>query len=242
MPRILTTAALVLLSLCCAAEERPLRFSITESGVMPLVEIRDGKAVGGILYDLPMRLADKLGRQAELLVMPRLRVHRALVHNEIDVRCYVNQAWLNDPYPGYLWSVPFMVQRDLLVSRDPEPVTPQALPRQAIGTVLGFHYPTLGPLFMAGTLRRNDARTQGLVLNKLAAGRYDYAISNELALYWHNRDRDAASRLHGVHELSSDPAACLIRNAPDVPTEALLRAMLEMQRDGEFEAILQRYR
>lgn len=242
MPRTLTTVALALLSICCAAEQRPLRFSITESGVMPLVEIRDGEAVGGILHDLPMRLADKLGRRAELLVMPRLRVHRALLNNEIDVRCYVNPAWLSDTYPGYLWSVPFMVQRDLLVSRSPEPVTPETLPRQSIGTVLGFHYPTLYPRLVAGTLRRNDARTQGLVLNKLAAGRYDYAISNELALHWHNRHRDAASRLHDVHELSSDPAACLVRNAPDVPTEALLRALLEMQRDGEFEAILQRYR
>lgn len=238
----LCAAALALLSLCCVAEERPIRFSITESGVMPLVEIRNGKAVGGILYDLPMRLAEKIGRHAELLVLPRLRVQRALLHDEIDVRCYVNPAWLSETYPEYVWSIPFMVQRDLLVGRNPKPVSPEQLPRQPIGTVLGFYYPTLHPLFMTGKLLRDDGRTQGLVLNKLAAGRYDYAISNELALHWYNRHSDEAEKLYEVHELASDLAACLVRDAPDVPTEQLLRAMVQMKEDGEFDAILQRYR
>lgn len=240
-PRV-CAAVLALLSLCCTAQERPIRFSITESGVMPLVDIRNGEAVGGILYDLPMRLAEKIGRRAELLVLPRLRVQRALLHNEIDVRCYVNPAWLSETYPEYVWSIPFMVQRDLLVGRTPTPVSPETLPRQSIGTVLGFYYPTLHPLFMAGKLLRDDGRTQGLVLTKLAAGRYDYAISNELALHWYNRHSDEAEKLYEVHELASDLAACLVRDAPDVPTQQLLRAMVQMKQDGEFDAILQRYR
>ncbi|SDH32031.1 polar amino acid transport system substrate-binding protein [Pseudomonas flavescens] len=238
----LCAALLALFSLCCIAEERPIRFSITESGVMPLVDIRHGEAVGGILHDLPMRLAAKIGRPAQLLVMPRLRVQRALLHNEIDVRCYVNPGWLSEDYPGYLWSIPFMMQRDLLVGRSPRPTSPDELPRQSIGTVLGFSYPTLHTLFMTGKLLRNDGRTQGLVLSKLAAGRYEYAISNELALHWYNRQSDDAHTLYEVHELARDMAACLVRDAPDVPTMQLLRAMEEMERDGEFTAILQRYR
>lgn len=242
MSPALFAVALALLSLCCVAEERPLRFSITESGVMPLVDIRDGQAVGGILYDLPMRLAEKVGRRADLQVLPRLRVKRALLHNEIDVRCYVNPAWLSDTYPDYVWSIPFVVQRDLIVSRRAQPVTLDELPRQSIGTVLGFYYPTLHPLFMAGDLLRDDARTQGLVMDKLAAGRYDYAVSNELALHWHNRHSDDAHQLYEAHELASDLASCMVRNAPDVPTKELLHAMEQMKRDGEFDAILQRYR
>ncbi|UCJ19146.1 ABC transporter substrate-binding protein [Pseudomonas sp. MM211] len=238
----LCAAVLALLSFCCIAEERPIRFSITESGVMPLVDIRDGKAVAGILYDLHMRLAEKLGRRAEMLVLPRLRVQRALLHKEVDVRCYVNPAWLSEAYPEYVWSIPFMVQRDLLVGRSPQPVNPEKLPKQSIGTVLGFYYPTLHPLFMSGKLLRDDGRTQGLVLTKLAAGRYDYAISNELALQWYNRHNDETQKLYEVHELASDLAACLVRDEPDVPTMQLLRAMVQMKQDGEFDAILKRYR
>src|SRR5690349_1591457 len=88
----------------CMAEERGLRFSITESGVMPMVLIRNGAAVDGILHDLAIRLAEKVDRRADLLVMPRMRVHRALLSGEIDVRCYVNPAWLDKPYSGYAWS------------------------------------------------------------------------------------------------------------------------------------------
>ena len=226
----------------CMAEERGLRFSITESGVMPMVLIRNGAAVDGILHDLAIRLAEKVDRRADLLVMPRMRVHRALLSGEIDVRCYVNPAWLDKPYSGYAWSVPFMLQRDLLVSHSTQAIAPQRLAKQAIGTVLGFHYPTLEALFDAEQLQRDDARTQGLVLRKLAAGRYDYAVTNELALLWFNRDRSEADKLHEVHELTQVEVACLVRDAPDVPTRALLEAMRQMREDGEFTAILQLYR
>jgi len=233
---------LALMSGTCSAAERPLRFSIIESGVMPMVLIRDGQAVDGILHDLSLRVAAKVDHQAELLVLPRMRVHRALINQEIDVRCYVNPKWLTDAYPGYLWSVPFMVQRDLLVSRSEHAIAPDELGAQSIGTVLGFSYPTLDALFANGRLQRDDARTQGLVLRKLAAGRYDYAVSNELALLWFNRGRNGAEQLHEVRELTRDEVACLVRDAPDVPTQALLEAMRRMQDSGEFAAILQRYR
>ncbi len=240
--RYLAALALGLTSGYCLAGDGPLRFSIIESGVMPMVLIRDGKAVDGILHDIAVQLAGKVNRQAELLVLPRMRVHRALQDQQIDVRCYVNPNWLSDAYPGYAWSVPFMTQRDLLVSRSSQPIDPTQLPAQSIGTVLGFKYPTLKNLFESGQLQRDDARTQGLVLRKLAAGRYDYAISNELALLWFNRGRDQAKQLHEVHELSRDEVACLVREAPDMPTQALLDAMRQMQENGEFTAILQRYR
>ncbi|SHM14851.1 substrate-binding periplasmic protein [Phytopseudomonas punonensis] len=241
LPR-LCALVLALVGSYSTAEERELRFSVTESGVMPMVLIRNGAAVDGILHDLAIRLAEKVDRRAELQVMPRMRVHRALLNQEIDVRCYVNPAWLDRPYPGYAWSVPFMLQRDLLVSRSAQSIAPEHLAKQPIGTVLGFHYPTLDALFTAGQLQRDDARTQGLVLRKLAAGRYDYAVTNELALLWFNRDRKEADKLHEVHELTHVEVACLVRDGPDIPTRALLEAMRQMQDNGEFTAILQRYR
>lgn len=33
-----------------------------------------------------------------------------------------------------------------------------------------------------------------------------------------------------------------VRNAPDVPTIALLRAIVQMKQDGEFDTLLARYR
>lgn len=235
--------ALLLLNAALAAEERPLRFAVTESWAMPMMQIDERRATGGILYDLQTRLAQKVGRRAELLVMPRLRVQQMLVRGEIDVRCYVTQDWLQESHHQYIWSVPFMVQRDLLVSRrDSAVLDPRQLPGETIGTVLGFSYPQLQALFASGQLRRDDARTQEQALDKLQARRYRYAVSNELSLDWYNRRQPAARKLQAVGEVTADPVACIVRDEPDVPTMRLLRALVRMKQDSEFEAILAKYR
>ena len=224
------------------AAERPLRFAINDSWAMPMVQIERGQAIGGILVDLQRRLAAKVGRTAQLLVMPRLRVQQALESGDIDVRCYVSPNWVNSGHHRYIWSLPFMTQRDVLVGRTPGQIQPEDIEKKRLGTVLGFSYPRLQPLFDSRQLLREDARTQYQVLLKLEATRYSYAISNELSLHWFNRQRPAHQRLHTLGEIASDPIACIVRDDPEVPTMALLRAMVQMKQDGEFEAILARYR
>jgi polar amino acid transport system substrate-binding protein len=232
--------SLLLCSASLSAEPRPLRFPISESWAMPMVEIDEGRPTRGILYDLQLRLAQKVGRRAEMQVMPRLRVQQMLVRGEIDVRCYVNPAWLEESHHQYIWSVPFMVQRDLLVGRPGDRLAP--LPGETIGTVLGFSYPQLQSDFNAGQLVREDARTQELALAKLVAERYRFTVSNELALQWFNRQQPANRKLQVVREIASDIVACIVRDEPDVPTMQLLRALVQMSNDGEFDAILARYR
>jgi polar amino acid transport system substrate-binding protein len=233
---------LILLSLGASAEERPLRFSVSESWAMPMIQIEHGQATGGILFDLQQRLAEKVGRRAEMLVRPRLRIEHMLVRGEIDVRCYVNPAWLSESHHQYIWSVPYMVQRDLLVGRDKQQLKMSLIHGETIGTVLGFAYPKLEPLFASGQLRRDDARTQELALDKLKAKRYDYAISNELTLQWFNRQQPAGHKLQPLQEIAADLVACIVRDEPDVPTMPLLRALVQMKQAGEFETILARYR
>ncbi|SEP59993.1 polar amino acid transport system substrate-binding protein [Pseudomonas cuatrocienegasensis] len=238
----LVFACLLLVGKATADEQRPLRFSVSDSWAMPMMQIVEGQATAGILYDLQLRLAQKVGRQAELLVLPRLRVQQMLVRGEIDVRCYVNPAWLTESHHQYIWSVPFMVQHDLLVAHQPVAVEPTQLHGETIGTVLGFTYPTLEALFSSGQLRREDARSQELVLEKLKAGRQRYGISNSMTLAWFNRHQSPTQQLYPVKALASDLVACIVRDEPDVPTMRLLRALVQMSQDGEFEEILARYR
>ncbi|MDO9618003.1 MAG: ABC transporter substrate-binding protein [Pseudomonas sp.] len=242
MPKLLP--ALLLLTLSCAspASERALRFAINDSWAMPMVRIEDGKAVEGILVDLQQRMAAKVGRKAELLVMPRMRVQHALDSGDIDVRCYVSPHWINSGHYRYIWSLPFMTQRDVLAGINPEQLQPEQLLNERLGTVLGFAYPRLEPLFASKQIQREDARTQDQVLLKLSARRYRYAISNELSLHWFNRHQPPGQKLHLLSEVASDPIACIVRDATDIPTMALLRAMVQMKQAGEFDDILARYR
>ncbi|CAN7225182.1 hypothetical protein LJR071_000772 [Pseudomonas sp. LjRoot71] len=150
MLKLLPALLLLALSHSACAEERALRFSINDSWAMPMVHIENGQAVAGILVDLQQRLAAKVGRKAELLVMPRLRVQQALDNGEIDVRCYVSPNWVNGGHYRYIWSLPFMSQRDVLVGTRAANLQAEQLQGERLGTVLGFAYPRLEPLFASG--------------------------------------------------------------------------------------------
>ena len=61
-------------------------------------------------------------------------------------------------------------------------------------------------------------------------------------MHWFNRQQPPGQKLHALSEVWTSQIACIVRDAPDVPTMALLRAMVQMKQDGEFDALLARYR
>ncbi|QXH49951.1 ABC transporter substrate-binding protein [Pseudomonas fakonensis] len=227
-------------SLAGAAE---LRFSIAESWSMPLVRIEREQPVEGIIYDIIQAIARETGITPRYHVMARLRVQEAMQSGDIDVRCYVATQWLTDRPGEYVWSIPLIEQRDLLVGRpgDTTPSTPEALPAQAIGTVLGYTYPTLEPLFASGRLQREDSRSQLLVLRKLQAQRYRHAVSNQLSLQWFNRQLPPEQRLPVLAVLQEQALGCMVRSDPALPTQAVLRALVRIKQSGEIERIIRRY-
>jgi polar amino acid transport system substrate-binding protein len=188
-------------------------------------------------------LATQVGAPAQFVVLPRARVQSAMEHGDIDVRCYAAQSWLPNQSGDYIWSVPLWFQRDLLISRKEHPaqIDPAQLPRQAIGTVLGYSYPTLQPLFDADQLQREDARNQEQVLEKLLAGRYRYAVSNQWTLDWINQRLLPEQQLKGVAVLQEQNIGCYVRNDPKVPVQRILRTLLRMKMSGEIDDIIRLY-
>lgn len=235
--------ALLGISLSVNAAEPPLRFVVADSWAMPMVQIEHGRPTQGILHDIMLSLATQVGVPAEFHVLPRARVQNAMEHGEVDVRCYAAQSWLPNQSGDYIWSLPLLFQRDLLISRDNQPlhIDPARLPRQSIGTVLGYTYPTLQPLFDADHLQRNDARNQEQVLEKLLAGRYRYAVSNQWTLDWFNQRLLPEQQLRGVAVLQEQHVGCYVRNDPQVPVQRILRTLLRMKMSGEIDDIIRLY-
>src|SRR5450830_416427 len=190
--------ALWMISLTCLAAPAPLRFSISDSWAMPMAEVENNRPTQGILYDLMLSLATQVGRPAEFHVLARARIAGAMAHGDIDVRCYVAQTWVDSLSGDYTWSVPLMVQRNVLVGRHtaPQPADVGTLTPQPIGTVLNYRYAVLDPLFATGQLTRDDSRSEALVLQKLVAGRFEYAVINEWALDRFNLNLPASQQLH----------------------------------------------
>ncbi|PYC12923.1 amino acid ABC transporter substrate-binding protein, partial [Pseudomonas mosselii] len=116
-----------------------------------------------------------------------------------------------------------------------------ALPPQAIGTVLGSTYPTLEPLFSQGHLQREDSRNQLLALQKLQAGRFRHAISNQLSLQWYNRSLPPGQRLQTLAVLEEQALGCMVRNDPQLPTQGVLKALVRIKQSGEMQRIVERY-
>ncbi|RON72087.1 amino acid ABC transporter substrate-binding protein [Pseudomonas fluorescens] len=236
-------AALLGISLNAMAAQAPLRFAVPDSWAMPMVQLQGGRPTQGILHDVLLSLATQVGAPAQFVVLPRARVQSAMEHGDIDVRCYAALSWLPNQSGDYIWSVPLWFQRDLLISRKEQPaqINPAQLPRQAIGTVLGYSYPTLQPLFDADQLQREDARNQEQVLEKLLAGRYRYAVSNQWTLDWINQRLLPEQQLQGVAVLQEQNIGCYVRNDPNVPVQRILRTLLRMKMSGEIDDIIRLY-
>lgn len=225
------------------AAPAPLRFSISDSWAMPLVQIEGDQPTQGILYDLMLSLATQVGHPAQFQVLARARIAPAMERGEIDVRCYVAQAWLNDLSGDYVWSIPLLVQRNVLVSAHIPPLSVRMpkLAAQNIGTVLNYSYPTLEPLFAKGQLKRDDARSEEQVLQKLVAGRFKYAVTNEWTLERFNQQLPVGRRLHVVAVVEEQSLGCFVRNDPALPVQRILRTLLRMKMSGEIDAIIKLY-
>lgn len=239
----LAWATLLLITTSGFAAQAPLRFAITDSWAMPMVQIEHGRPTQGILHDMMLSLATRVGRPAEFHVLARGRLQSAMERGDVDIRCYAAKSWLSNPSDDYLWSIPLLFQRDLLISTQAHPaqVLPASLPSQPVGTVLGYIYPSLQPLFDSGQLLRDDARTQEQVLQKLLAGRYHYAVSNEWALGWFNQRLMPDQQLHGVAVLQEQHVGCYVRNNPKLPVQRILDSLTQMKRSGEIDEIIKLY-
>ncbi|MBV4459345.1 transporter substrate-binding domain-containing protein [Pseudomonas sp. COR58] len=235
--------AMLGISLNAMASDAPLRFVVADSWAMPMVQLERGRPTQGILYDMMLSLATQVGVPAQFHVLPRTRVQNAMEHGEVDVRCYAAQSWLPNQSGDYLWSVPLLFQRDLLISLQglPASIDPAGLAHQPVGTVLGYTYPTLQPLFDSGRLQREDARNQEQVLEKLIAGRYRYAVSNQWTLDWFNQRLLPGQQLQGVAVLQEQNVGCYVRNDPQVPAQRILRTLLKMKMSGEIDDIIRLY-
>jgi ABC-type amino acid transport substrate-binding protein len=225
------------------AEETPLRFSIADAWAMPLVQIEDHQPTSGLIFDIMQSMAAHAHLTAEYRVVPIQRVQRTLERGAIDVRCYAAQSWMPSLSGDYTWSLPLLIQRDLLISTpdNATPRTPDTLTNETIGTVLGYAYPTLQTAFDNHTLRRDDARSEVQVLQKLQIHRYRYAVGNQWSLDWFNRNLPDDQKLRGVAVIDEQPVGCIVRNDTDIPAQRLMRILLRMRMSGEIDRIMSRY-
>ena len=146
----------------------------------------------GVYYDL----VEHLNRQGldgltfRLTYLPRKRLQLKLEDGSMDgIVIGMMPQWFDDAaQQKYLWTVPFAIDRFVLVSRTADgldPAVPGALSGRSIGLVLGYVYPGIDEWIARHGLVRNDALSEDINLEKLRLGRVDcVAVAESVARYY----------------------------------------------------------
>lgn len=223
-----------------------LRFIVGEDWASPYLELRAGHPAGGLAFDLMEGVARAAGARPEYLMLPPKRTQAALHAGEADLMCMMAPKWLAQPLPADRIGPAMVVLEDVLAvppgAGDNRPLDLSAQRGLRVGTVLGYRYQELGPLFDDGHLVREDAATQRGMLDKLARGRTEAAVVDRLVLASHNRSRPPAEALRALQVVSQTVTHCLMSPKARLPLGQLQRALRAVVDRGELTRLMQRYR
>lgn len=246
----LAAALLGPLAATAALAQAPVRFLVTESATMPLarVERQPGGAmrlVDGILRDWQEALARGLGLPAVVVVVPRRREEAAIAAGEADVRCTMSPEWVSPAArDDYLWPAPWLQVREVLVGppgtaaiRDES-----AFNGQRVGTVAGYHYPSLEPYFASGRLVRDDAPTEAAALGKLQRGHVRLGVMREMDLrYLQQRGPQGAALESAALVVNAVPMHCGLARAGRVRLDRFEAVQQQLVQSGVLQQIARRY-
>lgn len=181
-------------------------------------------------------LAARLAREPVFLHLPRKRLAPALTAGEGDLLCGYTPAWL----PGdFRWSRGFIDVSDLLVSatRVAPPKQLTQLTGRQVGTLSGYHYPLLEQQ-LGRRFLRNDSATVKTSLQRLLAGRYDYAIVGEAALRYYLQHDFPHLPLNPPLVLQRVAARCALSPSATLTLPQLEQAITRIHHDGSYAALL----
>lgn len=239
-----------------ADDARPvLRFIVGEDWASPYLELRGGRPVGGLAFDIMEKVAAAAGARPHYLMLPPKRTQAALHAGEADLMCMMSPKWVGQALGADRVGPAMVVLEDVLAVApgaggvgglgglgDGKPLDLSAQRGLRVGTVLGYRYQELGPLFDSGQLTREDAGTQQGVLDKLARGRTDAAIVDRLVLAQYNRGRPPVEALRALQVVSQTVTHCLLGGRTQLPARRLQLALRAVVDRGEVARLVQRYR
>lgn len=179
-------------------KDQTLRFNAVSSGWPPYSFLDTKGNPAGILVDaLPLFLKNH-HYTLEVTTYPLVRAEKAMEEGQIDVMIR-SKNWTKNPNDFY-WSDPIILNRDIILSLKKSPIefnTLENLRGKRIGTIYGFKYPTLEPLFNSKKLERIDAQNTENSLKMLVHHHVDGIVISEAVAKWMIRnDKDLKDTFH----------------------------------------------
>ncbi|BBD08271.1 substrate-binding periplasmic protein [Desulfovibrio ferrophilus] len=202
----------------------------------------------GIMPEIFVEATSTLDYSVELVWLPEKRAMQRLKQGDIDVYTKAKE-WVAQP-SRYLWSQPVVDSTDVLAFRTGEEWAfngPTDLDNKVVGTVLGYRYPTLEPLFLSGNATRMDATNTHIQLKMLLSRRTDAAVINQHVAQWLIRETPFLTPQQlrfSKKPLASASYRYVFSTHRDWGDfiQKLDQEMERMRTDGRMDAILDKYR
>jgi polar amino acid transport system substrate-binding protein len=242
MARLSQTMLPLMALLACAsvqaAQEEMVFIAPTNHG-MPLAQFKDGRINNGILMELGVAIAHKLGRTARFVSVPSKRVAMVLSKGEADGVCYVLPHWIDG---DFRWSRPLIPNGMLLIAHPGAPVVRSVaeLAGRKIGTVAGYRYPQIEEV-LGGQFIRDDAPTSEHTVSKLAAGRTSYAIVGQ-SMFEYLRRYDKNFHARPEFLITTVTTQCAFSRQSKIPFAQVDKAINALVEQGGVDEILSHYR
>jgi polar amino acid transport system substrate-binding protein len=184
----------------------------------------------------------------EVVRYPELRSRMLLAEGAIDAYPSARE-WLGRP-DDYLWTDPVLVSEDVFAFQRGNHMDfdrPGSLDGLRIGLVHGFSYPGIDELCRDGTLACHAANNTELLLNMVARGHIDAAVTNRRVAEWTLRNSDTLDAadfdFSRVPVGRADYRFAFIKTRAWEEFIASFNAELaRMKTDGRLERIAARYR
>ena len=144
---------LLLTLLFTSSLSHSFEMGINDTQIAPMATIyytKDGAKIrqSGTLYLLGQYFAKFTQEPTIYTVIKRKNADRLLAQSKIQSLCYMTPQWLKFKENQVVFSKPFMVNRERLISRKPIPLIKEKrdLHNLTLGLVKGFHYPAIQDL------------------------------------------------------------------------------------------------
>ncbi|UTA47536.1 transporter substrate-binding domain-containing protein [Simiduia sp. 21SJ11W-1] len=211
----------------------------------PYIFRENGQAVAGIHWDLAHYLGRQLGREVQMLEVPRKRVRQYLEQGRAHLLLLTSPVWFDRP-EDFQWTASIYTEQDLVIQNRHHvfPVREaRDLAGKRVGMLQGYVYAELDDEPLRSSIVRDNAKSFRSNFIRLSRGRLDAIVVPRILadhLFRQEFNRAAfyiAPEWNIPHTLYS----AVSPHSP-VTAQAISSVYERMKQRGDFERILARYR
>lgn len=220
-----------------------LRLDVSEEAWPPYSFYND-KSNKGIMVEVLENLIADENLDLKISFLPENRSRRELDLCTIDAKPKAME-WVKDP-KKYLWTDTVVVSQDVIIIRKIGHYKHlKELQGKVIGTVRGYSYPKLEKDFDNAKIIRADANSTFKMLEMLAKGHTDAAVTNKHVFQWYQKKYALLANELTVTNIVIDQVPYRFQFCPSPRWKNLLarlnKRLNQMKQSGKLEKILNRY-